>query len=78
MSEKARNRVVIAMNRIRNNFLHWPDAEEGKEIAKRIEKEFHIPNCPLMQDGTLLCLGIEPECDDAADYQGGSLPIPLQ
>ena len=43
MCEKARNRVVIAMNRIRNDFVHWPDAEERKEIAKRIEKEFTYP-----------------------------------
>jgi len=70
MCEKARKRVVIAMNRIRNDFIHWPDAEERKEIARRIEQEFHIPNCPLMQDGTLLRRGIEPECDDAADYHG--------
>jgi len=41
----------------------WYSVEERKQIAKRIEKEFHISNCGLMQGGTLLSLGIEPECE---------------
>eukprot|EP00804_Cyclotella_cryptica_P003163 CCRYP_013785-RB/>CCRYP_013785-RB protein AED:0.13 eAED:-0.04 QI:0/-1/0/1/-1/1/1/0/414 len=70
MCEKARDRIVKALNNIRNDYIRWPGAEERKEIAARIKKEFHIPNCPIMQDGTLLRLGIEPESDDAADYHG--------
>ena len=70
MCEVARTWVVKALNGVRNQFICWPTVEERKQIAERIEKEFHIPNCSLMQDGTLLCLGIEPECDDAADYHG--------
>jgi hypothetical protein len=70
MCNNARKRVVKAMNNIRNEYIHWPDADERKEISKRVEKEFHIPNCPLMMDGTLLRLGTEPQCDDAADYHG--------
>jgi len=57
------------MNNIRKEYMPWPGAEEGRELAKWVENAFHIPNCPLMMDGTLLCLGIEPECKDAADYR---------
>ena len=79
MCEKARKRIVIAINRIRNDFIHWPDAEERKEITRRIEQEFHIPNHPLMQDGTLLHLGVEPEYGHAADYHGRKFfSIPLR
>ena len=72
MCEVARTLVVKALNGVRSQFICWPTVEERKQIAERIEKEFHIPNCPLMQDCTLLRLGIEPECDDAADIMVGS------
>jgi hypothetical protein len=61
---------VKELNNIRDDYIHWPEAEERKDIAARIEKVCHIPNCPVMQDGILLCFGIEPECDDVADYHG--------
>jgi hypothetical protein len=56
MCAKARNQVVKVLNNIRDNYICGPEAEEHKEIATRIEKAFHIPNCPVMQDGTLLLL----------------------
>jgi hypothetical protein len=77
MCQKARKQVVIAISRIRIDFIHWTDEEERKETATRIEQEFHTPNCPLMQDGTLLRLGIEHECMQQINM-GGSLPIPLR
>ena len=70
MCKKAHNRSVKALNNIRDDYICWPDPEERTNIAARIEKVFHKPNCPVMQDGTLLRLGIEPECDDAAHYHG--------
>ena len=68
--ENCRNRVVKALNDIRNDYINWPDAEERKEIAKRIEHEFFLPNCVSIMDGTLLPLGMAPSSDDSADYHG--------
>ena len=50
--------------------IHWPNAEEMKAIARRIKEKRHISNCAVMEDSTLLHLGIEQECDVAADYHG--------
>jgi hypothetical protein len=71
MCDKSHTLVVKAMNIIQNEYTHWPDADERREIAKRIEKEFHIPNSPFMQDGTLLCLGIKPGRNDVTDHHEG-------
>lgn len=76
MYEKSLKCIVIAMKHLRNYFILWSDAEERKEIVTRIEKQFHILNCPLMQDGTSLH-GIEPECDDAADYHGRKFALSI-
>ena len=62
MYDNAHIHVVKAMNNIRKEFIHWPDADERREIVKWVEKAFHVPNCPLMKYGTLLHLGTETEC----------------
>jgi len=66
----ARDCIVDILNIIRKVFTHWPNAEERKEIAVKVEEKLHITNCSVMQDDTLLRLRIEPECDDAANYHG--------
>jgi hypothetical protein len=66
----AKNRVTNAFNSIRGDWIHWPDAVERKEISRRIEEEFFLPNCVAIMDGTLLPLGLEPDCADKADYHG--------
>ncbi len=66
----AKNRVTNAFNSIRGDWIHWPDAVERKEISRRIEEEFFLPNCVAIMDGTLLPLGLEPDCTDKADYHG--------
>ena len=68
--ENCRKRVVQALNDIRNDYINWPNAEERKEIARRIEREFFLPNCVSIMDGTLLPLGLAPSSDDLADYHG--------
>ncbi len=72
-----RKRVVQALIDIRKEWIYWPDAEERKEIAQRIETLFHFPNCIGMMDGTLLPLAFEPSSDDAADYHGRKFPYSL-
>jgi hypothetical protein len=62
--------VVGALNNVGNQLIHWPSIEERKQVAKRVEKEFRVPNCQLIQDGTLLCHIIEPDRYDDADYHG--------
>jgi len=64
MCNNAHKYVVKAMNNNCNEYIHWPNADERKEISKWVEKEFHIPDCPVMMGGTLLHLGMEPQCDD--------------
>jgi len=70
MCRKAHQQIVIAFNNIREHYICWPDEEERKAIAQRIERKYHLPNCPMMMDGTLLRLSFTPESDDAADYHG--------
>ena len=68
MCRNSCKRIVKAMNNIGKEYIWWTSADERTEISKWIEREFHITNCPLMMGDALLHLGIEPECDDAADY----------
>ena len=55
---------------IRDEWIYWPDAEERKVIARRIETEYFLPNCVGLMDGTLFKLATEPRCFDKADYHG--------
>jgi hypothetical protein len=68
--QKHRDRCVIALNSLRDKYITWPDENERKQIARRIEKKFFLPNAVSLMDGTLLPLAIAPSCDDAADYHG--------
>jgi len=68
--EKCRERVVKAFVSMCDEYITWPDEEERKEIADRIEAEFKFPNCIGLMDGTLVELAITPLSDDAADYNG--------
>ena len=50
----AHERVTAAFNYIGHDWINWLDADERKEIAKRIEREFFLPNIVGIMDGTLL------------------------
>ena len=65
-TQQHRDKVVEALNSIHNDLIHWPDANERIQIAKRIEKEFFFPNCVSMMDGTLLPLASIQPC--SSDY----------
>jgi len=58
-------------------YIHWPDVYERKEISSHFEKSFHFPNSIGLMDGTLLPLAFEPSSDDAADYHGRKFPYSL-
>ena len=73
-SEKCRGRVVQSLIDIRDEYIKWPTENEWKQIAQRIEREFLLPNCIGLMDGTLLPLGIAPSCSNAADYSGTKFP----
>ncbi len=68
--QKARERVILALTNMREEYIYWPDVNERKRISRRIEEKYHLPNCVGMMDGTLLELGITPRCNDKADYSG--------
>ncbi|KAL7538614.1 hypothetical protein ACHAWF_010854 [Thalassiosira exigua] len=68
--EKYRDRCVTALCSMRDKYICWPDEDERKVMAARIEKGFKLPNCVGIMDGTLAELGICPECTDSADYNG--------
>ena len=76
-NESYRDRVVQALNDFRKVYIQWPNEEEHREIASRIEKSFHFPNCIRLMDGTLLPLAFQPSSDDAADYHGRKFPYSL-
>jgi len=68
--QKYRERAVEALVSIRDDYIKWPDEKERKEIAKRIENEFTLPNCVSLMDGTLANLAITPRSSDKSDYKG--------
>jgi hypothetical protein len=66
-----KDRVVKAiLECLYEDFVRWPDPEERRLIAERIRKEFGLPNCIGVADGTLLPLAFRPSTDDYADYKG--------
>ena len=42
MRKKAEDCVVMALNNARKEYMFWPDAEERREIAQRIEHNYHF------------------------------------
>ena len=63
-------RVCCALRKLRDDFIQWPDEEERKEIADRIQVLSDLPNCVGIVDGTLFPLAMRPQTDDAPDYKG--------
>ena len=53
-------RVTAAFNYTCHDWINWPDVDKRREIAKRIEQKFFLPNVVGIMDGTLLKLGMEP------------------
>ena len=68
--ERCRERVVKALVSMREEYICWPDEEERKEIAARIESEFVFPNCVGMMNDTLAELDIAAQCDNKSDHSG--------
>eukprot|EP00985_Skeletonema_marinoi_P019586 scaffold11300_cov124-Skeletonema_marinoi.AAC.2 len=55
---------------VEEKYYNWPDENERRKIAKWFKKEFNLPNCVGVMDGTLFPLEFEPETEDAGDYHG--------
>eukprot|EP00979_Chaetoceros_neogracilis_P011635 scaffold2927_cov268-Chaetoceros_neogracile.AAC.40 len=55
-----RDRMVVVLLKHLDDTVFWPEADERKEIAKRIEKKYLFPNCVGFPDGTLLPLEVKP------------------
>jgi len=56
-----RDRMVVVLLKHLDDTVFWPEADERKEIAKRIEDKFMFPNCVGFPDGTLLPLELKPQ-----------------
>ena len=65
--------VVEAIRNKGAELLSWPDNEERKQIAKRIQDISGLPNCVGIIDGTLFPLAFRPRTVDAPDYKGRKL-----
>jgi hypothetical protein len=61
--------VKAIIDCIYQKFVKWPDLEEQRIITERIRKDFGLPNCIGVADGTLLPLAFQPSMEDYADYQ---------
>jgi len=56
-------RTVDALLSLESDVVFWPDAEERKEIAARIEAASHFPKCVAFIDGTHMGLVFKLELD---------------
>jgi hypothetical protein len=66
-----KRRVVTAIRQqLCLQAMQWPNAEERKRIAQRIEDNFILPNCVGFIDGTLFPLAFTPSSHNAPDYFG--------
>ena len=61
------DRVIVALNRLRNHTIQWPSAEERREIGKDIGDEYAFPQCVGFVDGTTIDLAFKPS-NDGEDY----------
>jgi hypothetical protein len=69
-TELYKKRCVKALLSLGPATVCWPDEDERKVIADRIEEEFHWVNCIGTVDGTLFPLTYAPRSSDASDYKG--------
>jgi DDE superfamily endonuclease len=50
--------------------VHWPDEAERREISRRFQLHWKLPNLVGVADGTLLPLAFEPSRQDSSDFHG--------
>ena len=59
--------AILALS---DRYLYWPDANERRKIAYKINVLYNFPHCVAIADGTLFPLAFEPKTMDAPDYSG--------
>ena len=50
--------------------VFWPDEEERREISRRFQSKYQLPNLVGVVDGTLFPLAFRPSRTDASDFHG--------
>jgi hypothetical protein len=60
-------RAVVAVLKVKETTVTWPDEQERKEIAERIAADFDFVNCIGIIDGTLFPLEFKPSLN-GEDY----------
>lgn len=58
--DACRNNALEALLWLEDRTYIWPDAEERRQIARRIKEQYKFPNCVGLIDGTLLPLERRP------------------
>ena len=53
-------RAIVAVLNLKTMAVTWPDAQERREIASDIKREYGVPNCVSIMDGTLLPFEFKP------------------
>lgn len=53
---------------LKKSVLFWPNERERSQISRRIEDDFHLPNCLGAIDGTLFRFASKPAVPNAEDY----------
>ena len=71
--ENYTKRCINALLSMESDVVFWPDLEERKEIARRIENRRRLPSCIGFVDGTLFPLEYKPELDGAVLQSEGVL-----
>jgi len=69
-SDVYRDRVMTAILKLKPIYYGWPDKDERKKLAKKVQKKTGFPNVIGIADGTLFPLAFEPQTEDAPDYKG--------
>jgi hypothetical protein len=66
-----KDRVVKAIGELLyQKTVFWPDEEERREISRRFQAEYRLPNLVGVADGTLFPLAFRPTRPDASDFHG--------
>ena len=55
---------------MRGQYYCWPNATERQQLACEYRRNYELPNCILVMDGTTFKLSRKPKREDAADYSG--------
>jgi hypothetical protein len=70
-AKKYKDHVITAIiETLYQKTVFWPDKTERREISRRFQAKWKLPNLVGVADGTLFPLAFRPTRDDAPDFHG--------